>query len=139
MGEQLDGLITQQRHFIQLRKQIDERDAELKALRNRSDELQAILAEQMALIGQPHTVVDGHRLTVRTTPRIGKRGDVTMEKLCDVLGGLPELDFLVKPAVHAMKLQATLKEIVEEEGKLPEAVEPLVRQWEQVTVAVTKG
>jgi hypothetical protein len=135
----MSDLIELQRRYIAIRDAKDKLDAEAKECQKSIDELQGILAERMAAIGQPHTVVDGRRLTVRTTPRIGKRGDVTMEQLCDVLGGIPELDFLVKPAVHAGSLQSTLKEIVEEEGELPEAVEPLVRCWEQTVVAVTKA
>ena len=138
MGEQLDGLIDLQRYYIQLRAQIDERDAELKEQRKRCTEVEGQLAEQMAAIGQPHTMIDGHRLTVRTTPRISKRSNVTAEQL---IGVIKNTDFawMVKPGVHAQTLQATMKEVLEEQGKLPDELEPLLRRWDQTTVAVTKG
>lgn len=76
---------------------------------------------------------------MRTTPRIGKRGDVTMETLIGVLENHADLAYLVKPGVHAGQFQSAMKEIVKEEGELPADVAPLVRRWDQAVVAVTKA
>jgi len=131
------SLIDLQRRYVALHQQIKDLEQQAKDAQAEKDELEETLAEQMGMIGQKSTQVDGMRLTVRVTPRIGKRGDVPMEDLCRALENT-EFAFLVKPAVNAMTLQASMKEIVEERGGLPEELVPLLRQWDQNVVAVTK-
>ena len=138
MGEQLDGLIAMQRLYLQLRAQAAEREGELKDLKQRCAEIESQLAEQMAAIGQSHTIVDGMRLTVRTTPRIAKRAEVPMEQLCAGLR-MTALAFLVKAGVHAGSLQSAVKEMIDEHGDIPPEIAGMVNRWDQTVVAVTKG
>jgi len=130
------GLIEMQQQYLSLRRDLAEQEDSLKKARKKASELEQLLAEQMKALGQTSTVLEGKRLTVRSTPRIGKKGDVPMEILCTTLAGTP-WSFLVKDSVHPQSLQATMKEVVEENGQLPPELEPLLRCWEQVSVAVT--
>lgn len=131
------NLIDLQRRYVALHKQIQELEFQVKDAQAAKSELEQNLAEQMTLIGQNNTQVDGMRLTVRVTPRIGKRGEVPMETLCAALAN-SEFAWLVKPAVNAQTLQASMKEVFEERGELPAEIAPLLRQWDQTLVAVTK-
>lgn len=131
-------LIQQQQMYLKLRSEREELEKKAKELQGQLDSLEALLAEEMASIGQTHTVVDGQRLTVRTTPRIGKRKDVPTEVLCEALKATDGLEFLVKPGVHAGSLQSAMREILDETGSLPPTIDELLRRWDQTVVAVTK-
>lgn len=133
----MSDLITLQKRYVELYDQLADLAEQSKKLQDEKDKLEPILAEQMTAIGQNSTHIDGRRLTVRTTPRIGKKGEVSTEALCEALKGT-EWAFLVKEAVNAQTLQATMKEVVEEKGSLPPELEPLLRKWDQTVVAVTK-
>ena len=132
------NLIQQQQKYLTLRAEREKLEKKTKELRGQLDSLESLLAEEMAAIGQPHTVVDGQRLTVRTTPRVGKRKDVSMDHLCKALVEVEGLEFLVRPNVHAGSLQTAMKEIIEETGSLPPTIRELVQRWDQTVVAVTK-
>lgn len=135
---QIIDLISMQQHYLRLHRQRGEMAERLKALDQDLEELEQRLAEQMAAIGQKSTQIEGMRLTVRVTPRIGKRGEISMEEFCDAVRGT-EYGWMVKPSIHAQTLQATMKEVVEERGALPPELQPYLRQWDQIVVAVTKG
>lgn len=132
------NLIEMQQKYLGVHLQCSELKAQLAECENRKEELAQTLAEEMALVGQKTTQVGGMKLTVRITPRIGKRKDVAMEDLCAAVNGT-DLEFLVKPYIHPQTLQATLKEIIEDKGALPSDLEPMLRRWDQTVVAVTKG
>lgn len=133
------GLIPLQQKYIKLRQRQDDLVVVAKDLSEQIEIIQGLLAEQMAAIGQTHTVINGRRLTVRTTPRIGKRGDVTMETLVGVLENHADLTYLVKPGVHAGQFQAAMKEVLSDTGELPADIELLVKRWDQTVVAVAKA
>ena len=133
-----DGLIALQREYIRLRAQAAEQEAAAKETKADCYRLETILAERMAAIGQSHTIVNGMRLTVRTTPRITKRSDVPMDQLCEGLK-MTDLAPLVKLGVHAGSLQAACKELIEECGDLPAEIAGMLKRWDQTVVAVTKG
>lgn len=131
-------LIELQKKFLRLRADKDALEQKKTELNQEINALQDVLAEQMSAIGQTHTIVDGHRLTVRTTPRIAKLGCIQMDAFCEVLSKT-DLAFLVKPSVHAGSLQSALKEILEETGALPKPLEELVKRWDQTVVAVSRA
>ena len=139
MSTATDPLITAQRRFIELRKQKDELDKQLKAVKATLQGMELTIAEQMAAIGQSHTILDGVRLQVRTQRRIGKRGTVEMQILCERLKGMEDLAFLVKDYVHSNSLQSALKEILDDTGTLPEEVAELVNVYEQTLLFTTKA
>ena len=134
-----DSLIAAQRNYIALRRTKDDLEKRAKDVGKQMADLEPVIAEQMAAIGQSHTILDGARLTVQTKSRISKRGDVDTALLCAVFGKDPDLAFLVRPNVHPQQMQAALREIIEERGSLPDAVEPLVRVYDQTILAVAKA
>lgn len=134
-----DSLIEAQRRFIALRRTKDDLEARAKAVQQQIDELTPVLAEQMAALGQSHTILDGVRLQVQVKPRISKRSDVPTERFCEVLRAVPELAYLVKPGVHYGQMQSALKEILEQDGELPGAVADAVRVYEQTVLYTTKA
>jgi hypothetical protein len=132
-----DGIIEMQRAYVRLHTERQNLKDKLEEIEGKLEQTEQILADAMVSIGQNSTQIDGKRLTVRVTPRIGKRAEVPMEELCDALDGT-EWGWLVKPGVNAQTLQATMKEVVEERGELPDCLKQLLRQWDQIVVAVTK-
>ncbi len=132
----MSDLIELQRKYVALHKRAKDLTAELKSLGDQIGELEPILAEQMAAIGQSSTKIDGMRLTMRVTPRVGKLKEVPTEDFCKTLEGTPWA-WLVKPNVNANTLQATMKEVIEETGDLPPQLAPMLRRWDQVNLVVT--
>jgi hypothetical protein len=131
------SLIERQLEFLALREERDALKDQLHKVERKYHELEQRLAEEMKLIGQTSTQLNGKRLTVRITPRFSKRQDLLMADFCRALENTA-WEWMVQPGVNSGVLQGAMREEIEVSGLLPEPLDKLVEQYDQIVVSVTK-
>ncbi len=133
----MDGLFTLADRLVELRDRKDALQDELKAINAEIKEIDRELAEMMLSEELQNFSRNGRMFYLRTDTYVSAIADRKPD-LIDWLkaNGLGEL---VQETVHPRTLTATVKELLEEEGELPEGLTELVHVYEETTVGLRKA
>jgi len=133
----MDGLFTLADRLVELRERKDALQDELKAINAEIKEIDRKLAEMMLSEELQNFSRNGRVYYLRTDTYVSAIADRKPD-LIDWLkaNGLGEL---VQETVHPRTLTATVKELLEEEGDLPEGLTELVHVYEETTVGLRKA
>jgi hypothetical protein len=121
--------------FVEVTKERDELRDQLKAVEERRSAIEAELVEQFALNNVKSIKVPGFTVYMQIDQRITVKGDLRAEAIAAARA--LELEELI--AIQPQRFQAWAKEMIANEGGVPEEFLPLINTYEHASIRCRKS